>query len=322
MEQNTPLDPTSAPRLVGKTVLVTGGAGFIGSAIVDALVADNEVRVLDNLSTGRRANVHNDAVFIEGDVRDRGTLTRAIAGVDVVFHEAAVVSVTASVDDPIGSNDVNLTAFLTLLELARVERARVVVASSSAIYGDPVRVPIAEGHPTDPRSPYGIQKLAVDHYARLYYDLYGLETVVLRYFNVYGPRQHGPYSGVISSFVERGRAGDAVVIDGDGRQTRDFVHVDDVVRANLLAATTRHVGRAYNVGTGEAVTIEELAKSTVALTGGRSRIDYAPSRAGDVRASVADLTLARTEFGFEPSISLVDGLSELVDHGRERTVDA
>jgi len=249
-------------------ILVTGGAGFIGSHLVESLVAENDVRVLDDLSTGHRESVHDDATLHVGDVRDEPTVRKAMEGVDVVFHQAALVSVDRSIEVPEVSHAVNVDGTLTVLEAAGIEDARAVVASSAAIYGDPGSVPVAETHRTKPLSPYGVEKLAADEYARLYHDLYGLETVALRYFNVYGPRQSGEYAGVISVFREQAADGGPLTVHGDGTQTRDFVHVDDVVRANCLAATTDATGRAYNVGTGTSVSIRELAELVQKLTDG------------------------------------------------------
>ncbi|MFD1515788.1 NAD-dependent epimerase/dehydratase family protein [Halomarina rubra] len=299
--------------IAGKRVLVTGGAGFIGSHLVDALAETNDVRVLDDLSTGRRGNLPSTATLIRGDLCDPRALDEAMDGVDVVFHEAANASVTRSVDDPVGSHRVNTAGTLGLFERAREEDARVVVASSTAIYGDPTTIPVTEAEPTTPVSPYGVEKLTGDHYARLYHDLYGLETVALRYFNVYGPRQAGgEYSGVITTFLEQACAGQDITVEGDGSQVRDFVHVEDVVQANLLAATTDRVGEAYNVGTGRSVSILDLAELIRDLSGSRSDIVHVGARAGDVQASRADITKARDHLSFEPTVSLREGLGGLV----------
>ncbi|WP_246310430.1 NAD-dependent epimerase/dehydratase family protein [Halorarum halophilum] len=295
-------------------MLVTGGAGFVGGHIADALVADNEVRVLDDLSTGRPRIVPDGATFIEGDVRDPDTLAEAMAGVDLVFHEAGLVSVPKSVDRPTESHDRNATATVQLLEAARRADARVVLASSVAIYGEPESIPVAEDHPKAPGSPYGLDKLALDHYARLYHDLYGLETVALRYFNIYGPRQaSGPYSGVISAFLDQARSGGPLTVEGDGEQTRDFVHVSDVVDANLAAARTDEVGTAVNVGTGESVTIRELAETVRDVSGEDVDIVHTDPRQGDLRRSRADVSRAREVLDFEPTTSLRDGLADLVE---------
>jgi len=299
--------------LADLSVLITGGAGFVGSHLATALVDTADVTVLDDLSTGRRANVPAGATFLEGDVRDADTLDDAMAGVDVVFHEAAAVTVQGSIDDPPGTHDVTVDGTLAVLEAARRADARVVTASSAAIYGHPETIPVPETHPTNPASPYGIDKLAVDHYTRRYHDLYGLETVALRYFNVYGPRHRGgDYSGVITIFRDQALAGDPLTVDGDGTQTRDFVHVADVVDANRLAATTEHVGEAYNVGTGTETTINDLATTITTITDSDAPIEHGDPRPGDITHSRADITRAREALGYEPTISLREGLRTIV----------
>jgi UDP-glucose 4-epimerase len=308
---------TSA-ELTGRAVLVTGGAGFVGSHLAERLVETNEVRVLDDCSAGRRAWVPGDADMVEGDVTDETTLARAMRGVDVVFHHAANASVTRSVERPRESHEVNVGATLGVLEHARAQDARVVFASSAAAYGDPASVPVREGDEKTPSSPYGLEKLTADRYARLYHDLYGLETVALRYFNVYGPRHGGGhYSGVIDVFLDQARAGDALTVHGDGSQTRDFVHVDDVVRANLRAATTDAVGEAYNVGTGESVSVRELAELVVDVTGSESAIQHTPPREGDIDRSRADITRARDRLGYRPTVDLREGLRRLVERSAQ-----
>lgn len=304
--------------LTGRTVLITGGAGFIGSHLAEALVDANTVLVLDDLSTGRREHVPEGAELVVGDVTDEALLSEVMADVDLVFHEAAMVSVERSIEAPIEADDVNTGATLQLLECARRTDTRVVIASSAAIYGDPEYTPVDENHRTTATSPYGVTKLAADQYARLYESLYGLPTIALRYFNVYGPRQRGgAYSGVISTFVEQALAGEPITINGDGTQTRDFVHVRDVVKANLLAATTSHVGRAVNVGTGEVVTIRELAELVREMTGSQSSITHTDPREGDVKHSCADVTTARDRLGFEPSIRLQSGLKTVPGVGEQ-----
>lgn len=300
--------------LTGRTVLVTGGAGFVGSHIARALVDDNEVRVLDDLSAGADRNVPDGATLYEGDILDDDLLAEAMTGVDLVFHQAGLVSVPESVERPIESNRVNVAGTLAVLEASRVVDARVVIASSVAIYGDPDSVPIAEADPKEPTSPYATDKLAVDHYARVYERLYGLETVSLRYFNVYGPGQSaGEYAGVVSTFLEQAQSGQSLTVEGDGAQTRDFVHVADVVRANLAAATTPYVGEAFNVGTGSSVTIHELAELIDSLTGSTAGIVHTDPRPGDVERSRADPSKARRLLGFDSRIDLESGLATLVD---------
>jgi UDP-glucose 4-epimerase len=302
------------PDVSDRTVLITGGAGFVGSHLAEALVADNDVRVLDILSSGSREHVPDGAELIVGDVTDPETVAEAMDGVDLVFHEAAMVSVEQSVENPPASNRVNAGATIELLEAARREDARVVLASSSAIYGHPDSVPVSEDDPKEPTSPYGIDKLALDHYARRYHDLYGLETVALRYFNVFGPRQNPEYSAVVSVFFDQAADGGPLTIEGDGEQTRDFVDVSDVVRANLLAATTDRVGEAFNVGTGHSVTINELAEMVAELADEKVEISHVEPRPGDIRHSEADVSKIRDALGYEPTVSLETGLKQLAEH--------
>ncbi|UPW00413.1 GDP-mannose 4,6-dehydratase [Halorussus gelatinilyticus] len=296
-----------------QTVLITGGAGFVGSHLAEALVADNDVRILDDLSGGSREHVPAGAELVEGDICDSETLADAMDGADLVFHEAALVSVEESVEDPSKSNRVNAAATVDLLEAARDEDARVVLASSAAVYGHPDSVPVAEADAKEPTSPYGIDKLALDHYARRYHDLYGLETVPLRYFNVYGPRQNPEYSAVVNVFFQQADDDGPLTVEGDGEQTRDFVHVRDVVRANMLAATTDRVGEPFNVGTGSSVTVNELAETVVEVTDSDAEITHVEPRPGDIRHSEADVSKIREELGYEPTVSLEDGLRALAE---------
>jgi UDP-glucose 4-epimerase len=299
--------------LTGQTVLVTGGAGFVGSHLAASLTDAAEVCVLDDLSNSDADDVPAHARLIEGDVRNRATVREAMDGVDVVFHEAAMVSVPASVEAPMDCHGVNGTATLQLLDVARQNDSRVVLASSAAIYGHPESVPVTETDPKRPTSPYGVEKLSNDEYARVYAEQYGLETVALRYFNIYGPRQTGQYSGVISVFLDQARAGDPITVEGEGDQTRDFVHVDDVVRANRLAATRGEPGEAYNVGTGASVTIRELAETVRDVTGADVPIEHVDPRPNDIQRSRADVSKAQRELGFEPTVSLRDGLARTVE---------
>jgi UDP-glucose 4-epimerase len=303
----TALGPTD------RSVLVTGGAGFIGSHLADALVDDNDVCVLDDLSRGSRDAVPDAAEFVEGDVRDATTVERVCADVDVVFHQAANISVERSVEAPVETHRVNVDGTLNVIEAVRDADARVVFASSAAVYGEPSRVPVAESQRKSPSSPYGAEKLSADRYVRLYASLYDLETVALRYFNVYGPGGIATdYSGVIDAFLSRARTDEDLPVHGDGTQTRDFVHVSDVVQANLRAATTPHVGEAYNVGTGESVTIDRLANLIVDVTDSASDIVHTSPRSGDIDESEADIDRARDRLGYRPRITLRDGLETLV----------
>ena len=296
--------------------LVTGGAGFIGSHLVEELVADGcRVTVLDNLATGHRHNIDGlgDRIdFVEGDIRDARLVDRVIKGCEVVFHQAAVVSVTQSVQDPSHSCEVNDLGTVRVLDAARRNGVRrVVMASSSAVYGDDPRLPKTEDMAPRPLSPYAVQKLTGEFYASVFKDLYGLETVCLRYFNVFGPRQDpsSPYSGVISIFMTQATAGQAPTIYGDGGQSRDFIFVKDVVRANLLAATDASAaGGVFNVGTGAFIRIRDLWALIGELAGVKIDPVFAPPRAGDIRESVSDIGKIRGALGFSPQVALRQGL--------------
>ena len=302
-------------------VLVTGGAGFIGSHLVDELVDMGcRVAVLDDLSTGHRRNIVHllDRIdFVHGDIRDADLLSRMTAGCEVVFHQAAVVSVSQSVQDPPRSCDVNDLGTVRVLDAARRAGVRrVVMASSSAVYGDDPRLPKTEAMPPLPMSPYAVQKLAGEHYASVFGSLYGLETVCLLYFNVFGPRQDpsSPYSGVISIFMTRAAAGEPPTIYGDGGQTRDFVYVSDVVRANLLAASrTEAIGQVYNVGSGSSIRIGELWEAVGALAGVRLDPLFAAPRPGDIRDSVADIGKICRALDFGPQTDLRRGLRKTLE---------
>ena len=299
--------------LVGQDILITGGAGFIGSAVANALVPDNEVRVFDNLSNGRKSNVPDEATLIKGDIRNETDLKQAIDGVDIIFHQAGQISVEKSVDRPKETHDINVTATLNVLECAREENAKLIFASSAAVYGQPEEIPISENASTDPTSPYGLSKLAAEKYVRLYAELYDLSTVAFRYFNVYGPGQvSGDYNAVISVFVEQATSGEPITVEGDGTQTRDFVHVQDIVRANLLAAQSDVTG-VFNVGTGRSVSVLDLAKTVRDVIDSESEITHVAERSGDIEHSHADISRIKTTLGFEPSISLEEGLKTLVE---------
>jgi UDP-glucose 4-epimerase len=308
-----------------KSALVTGGAGFIGSHLTEALAAGGcRVTVLDDLSSGNEANL--DAVrgrirFIHGDICDRPTVAAAVQGAEVVFHLAAVVSVPKTVQDPVGSIAVNELGALNVLEAARRAACRrLVFASSSAVYGDEPTLPKREDMPPRPLTPYAAQKLAVEYHSKVYSGLFGLETVSLRFFNVFGPRQDpaSPYSGVISIFMTRALKAARPVIHGDGRQSRDFVYVADVVQALSAAASAPAApGGVFNVGTGSAVTISALWEAIAALAGERLSPEHGPPRPGDVPHSVAAVELAREGLGFRPQVSLAEGLRRTLDWYRE-----
>jgi len=299
-----------------KKCLVTGGAGFIGSNLVESLVdASVQVKVLDNLSSGVLQNLEQFREYIDfkqGDVRDLGTLREIMSGVEVVFHQAALVSVPQSIEDPIEAAMVNDLGTLNVLESARHSGVRrVVFASSCAVYGDLPQLPKKEEMDTRPMSPYAASKLHGETYAKLYRDLYGLETVCLRYFNVYGPRQDpsSPYSGVISIFMDKAARGETPTIYGDGEQCRDFVYVADVVQANLLAAQRQNISSVViNVGTGKSVTVNSLWKNIAELAGVHGEPERANSRPGDIRQSVAEISQAHELLDFEPRYSLEEGL--------------
>lgn len=302
----------------GAHCLVTGGAGFIGSHLVDALkAAGARVRVLDNFSTGKWENLPAGVEIVEGDVRDRDAVERAMRGITHVFHLAAIASVAASIEDPLTTDEVNVRGTLHVLEAARAAKVRrVVFASSAAVYGEPEVVPVHERMAARPASPYAVSKLAGEAYCCAAFTTYGVETVPLRYFNVYGPRQdpRSPYSGVISLFAAAVREGRAPTIFGDGHQTRDFVYVADVVHANLLAATAPRelCGIPYNCGTGQQTSLRELLSVLEDLCGKRIEAQFAPPRAGDVRHSCADITAIRRALGFSPRVPLREGLRALL----------
>jgi UDP-glucose 4-epimerase len=308
-----------------QNVLVTGGAGFIGSHLTDALVERNcQVTVLDNLSTGNQANLSHlgDSIrFVRGDIRDPERVDELVGGCELIFHQAAVVSVPQTVEEPMESARVNAIGTLNLLEAARKHKVkRMVLASSCAVYGDDPEMPNHEGRVPKPLSPYAVQKRTGELYAAIYPKLYGLETVCLRYFNVFGPRQDpsSPYSGVISIFMTQAAQRRAPIIHGDGNQTRDFIFVQDVVRANLLAAqSSQAVGGAFNIGTGRFVRINDLWKMIAMMSDLDLKPQYGPPRAGDIRESFADIAQAKSKLGFGPEYSFEKGLQATLDWYRE-----
>ncbi len=299
--------------------LVTGGAGFIGSHVVEQLTArGNVVRVVDDLSTGRRANIERCAgvELIEADLADPRVAPRAVAGMDVIIHLAAIPSVSRSVREPQRTHRANVDATHMLLVAAgEAAVTRVVVASSSAVYGESPTLPKHEEMPAVPKSPYGLHKLICERYASLYWELYGLETVSLRFFNVFGPRQapDSQYSGVVSLFIAALLDGRPPTIYGDGAQTRDFTFVSDVVDGVLSACVAPGVaGRVLNLARGGRVSVNDLLASVSRVTANTVEAIYGDARAGDVRDSQADISRARALLGFEPRVSIEDGLAQTV----------
>jgi len=304
-------------------ILVTGGCGFIGSHIVDALLQEGySVGILDNLSTGGLGNVkgHIDkgsVVLHSGDIRDFAFVAKSMANYDAVVHEAALVSVTRSVDDPIVTNEVNVSGTLNILWGAtRAKVKRLIFASSSSVYGETETVPKTEDMKTVPISPYGTSKLAAENYCRVFARVYGLRTTCLRYFNVYGPRQKaGPYSGVIPTFIRDVAKGEAPTIYGDGKQSRDFTYVEDVVKANLLCLERKvEAGSVFNIAAGRPVTVNTLATTIIDLMDKRGlEPRHAEARPSDIRHSYADISKAREVLGYSPKVTLEDGLGRLID---------
>lgn len=305
--------------------LVTGGAGFIGSHLVDALVArGDEVVVLDNLATGRLENVSDRVRFIEADVADEAAVALAVEGCEVVFHQAALGSVARSVERPLDSDSANVHGTLAVLQAAhRSGVGRVVLASSSSVYGGAERVPTPESAPLVPRSPYAVSKLAGEHYARVFWQLHGLETVSLRYFNVFGPRQRpdSQYAAVIPLFIDALLSGRDPVVHGDGRQSRDFTFIADTVAANLCAASApadRCAGRAFNIARGAPTSLLDLLDALADELGVTVTPRHTDPRPGDVRHSHADISVARRDLGYEPGVPLRDGLARTLAWFGER----
>jgi UDP-glucose 4-epimerase len=302
--------------------LVTGAAGFIGRSIAAALLArGDEVRGVDNFSTGKRSNLIGlEAMeFIEGDLADAAVAERVCAGVEVVFHEAALPSVPRSVQDPLGTNVACVDATLNLLVAARAAGVRrVVYAASSSAYGDTPTLPKHEGMLPNPISPYAVAKLTGEYYLRSFTRVYGLETVSLRYFNVFGPYQDptSQYSGVLAVFCRRMLAGEQPVVYGDGEQSRDFTFIQNTVAGNLLAASApaeKVSGRVINLATGYRITLNEVFEVLKEITGYTGSLEYAPERRGDIRHSLADISLAKELLGYAPVVNFREGLRQTVD---------
>jgi UDP-glucose 4-epimerase len=302
-------------------VLVTGGAGFIGSHIAATLAGRGaRVRIVDDLSTGHLENVEEiggDVEFVRASLTDDAALRRALAGVELVFHEAAIPSVPRSVEDPRATHEACVNATFKLLVAAKETSVRrVVYAASSSAYGDQPTLPKVETMSPEPLSPYAVAKLVGEYYCQVFTRAYGLETVALRYFNVFGPRQDpsSQYSGVISRFISALMRGERPVIFGDGEQSRDFTYVANAVEANLRAAeSARAVGHVINVANGQRITLNELLEVLKRLTGREAEAEYRPPRVGDVRHSLADITRARDLLDYEPQVGLEDGLRHTID---------
>ncbi len=310
--------------------VVTGGAGFIGSNLVEQLLGEgHEVRVLDNFFSGRRENLARadewaaagggSFTLVEGDIRDADICNQTVAGADYVLHQAAVPSVPRSVEDPVMTNAVNVGGTLNMLQAARAaEVSGFVFASSSSLYGDSEVLPKVEDMPPNPISPYGLQKLTGESYCRLFNTLYGLPTVGLRYFNVFGPRQDpgSDYAAVVPRFITAIKSGGQPTIYGDGEQTRDFTFIRNVVQANLLAARANGSarGRAFNIACGERISLNDLVRQIGSLVGSEVKVNYEPPRTGDIKHSLAGIDAAREFLRYDPAIGLAQGL--------ERTLEA
>ena len=310
--------------------LVTGGAGFIGSHLVEALLKSGyQVRVLDNFITGKRENLSpmiSQIQLIEGDLRDFETVRRVCQGIDFVFHVAALPSVPRSIQDPKTSNEINVQGTLHVLEAARhTQVKRVVFSSSSSVYGDSPVLPKREDAAPSPLSPYAITKLTGEYYCQVYHKIYGLETVCLRYFNVFGPKQDptSQYAAVIPKFISALLTDTPPLIYGDGEQSRDFTYVDNVVKANLLASTApKAAGRVFNIACGKQITITHLVKTLSALLNKEIPPAYKPPRVGDVRHSLADISQARHLLEFSPLVDFEEGLRRTVAWFVDRIADA
>ena len=299
-------------------IVITGGAGFIGSNLAEvlALAPNNEVCVVDDLSTGRVENIPiaSGIEFIKGSITDLQLMNEVLADADFVFHQAALPGVQRSIEDPAHANEVNIRGTLNVLMAARDAGVKkVIYASSSSVYGDTPELPNREGMTPNPLSPYAVTKLVGEYYCKVFNDVYGLNTISLRYFNVYGPRQdpHSEYAAVIPRFVSRVLRGEPPIIYGDGQQTRDFTFVKDVVNANILAMNSDATG-VYNIASGRMISIQELATLITRLTGRDSDLEpvFDKPRKGDVRHSLADISRARAVMGYKPEYSLERGLEE------------
>lgn len=301
-------------------VVVTGGAGFIGSHIVDAwLKRGAEVHIIDNLRTGKRENValFPQSVFHEVSITDRKKVFEILRGVDYVHHLAALISVPESILNPLECVEINVNGLINILDAAKERGVKKVVHSSSAaVYGDNPASPKTVEMKPEPKSPYGITKLDGEYYLKHYNEQFSLGTASLRYFNVFGPRQDpaSQYAAAIPIFVSRALKNEKIIIYGDGEQTRDFIYVDDVVQANILAAENEKAVGVYNVASGSAISINELVKLIIEMTDSKSKIEYHEPRSGDIKHSLASIELTKSELNFSPSKNLSDGLKETVKY--------
>lgn len=310
-----------------KRILVTGGAGFIGSHVVGRLMSEGaSVCVLDDMSNGEISNIekwraNSNFRLLKEDIRDGEAVRKALKDVDIVFHQAAKVSVPVSVREPQLVMDINVMGSTVVLdECRKADVDKIVVASSSSVYGDTPTLPKIETMPTSPISPYAVSKLAEETLTLAFSRTYGLDATALRYFNVYGPRQRGgAYAGVISIFISNAIESQPLLIDGDGLQTRDFTYIDDVVECNLLSAsTTKSKGKVYNVGGGAQITIKNLAERIVQANNSTSSLSYGPERLGDVRDSLASIERARKDLGYRPRIEIDEGLMKTIEWVKSR----
>ena len=299
-------------------ILITGGAGFIGSNLVERLIKGNEVIVLDNLSTGKEENIkeflgNKNFKFINGSITDLNLLRKMTCDVDYILHHAAIVSVTESIKNPILTNEVNINGTLNVLTAAKENQIKkLAFASSCAVYGDSPKLPKTENMNPNSKSPYAVTKLTGEYYCNVFKNIYDLETLSLRYFNCYGPKQsrESEYAAVIPKFIFAALNDKPIMIYGDGRQTRDFVYVKDVVNANL--SISKKGEGIYNIGSGGKVTINELADKIIELTKSKSEIIHKKQRKGDIKHSLADISKAKKEIGYEPKYNLEQGLNETI----------
>lgn len=312
--------------LEGKKILITGGAGFIGSNLCESLVQTNQVLCMDNLSTGKLSNIEhlielNNFTFIESDIRDLEACKIAVKDVDIVFHQAALGSVPRSIEHPIRTNDNNITGFLNILQASTDEKVdRFIYAASSSTYGDHPALPKVEENIGKPLSPYAVTKYVNELYAQVFSDLYGIKTIGLRYFNVFGKRQdpNGAYAAVIPKFVNALLNKDKIIINGDGEQMRDFTHIDNVVKANILAATVlkpEAMNTIYNVAFGSTISLNNLVQviekafNAMQINIGEICIEHGPNRLGDIKNSYASIQKAHSLLGYNPTVNLEEGIN-------------